>query len=192
MSSLKNVLHGTTAADSEDATATAELLNSALVALYPEAKAPSSVYFRLFRRIDECGRGLIEYNDFVDMVRIALSISTRTVNDRELRAFWVVADPSRTGTCSLGSFVNLMKRGSRGFNGAQEKLRRRQRPSWDGTSLAGSSAWQERESTLAERAAVHDAERQGKWASWQAECAEINKASRTPVRRRRARRRPLE
>ena len=83
------------------------LLNEAHQKLVPPWQTPS--WFKLFRKVDSDGSGLISYDEFVEMVRTDLNLSARSLPEMHIRMAWLALDTDGSGYLSSGEFGAFMR-----------------------------------------------------------------------------------
>jgi hypothetical protein len=83
------------------------LLNAAHRNLVPHWETPS--WFKLFRKVDNDGSGLISYDEFVEMVRNDLKLSARALPEKNILQAWLALDTDGSGYLSSGEFGAFMR-----------------------------------------------------------------------------------
>lgn len=83
------------------------LLNAAHKKSVPSWETPS--WFKLFRKVDSDGSGLISYDEFVEMVRTDLKLSARALPEAQLQMLWRALDTDGSGYLSSGEFGAFMR-----------------------------------------------------------------------------------
>ena len=86
------------------------VLNVAQRSVVPGWQTPS--WFKLFRHVDADGSGLIAYDEFVDMVRNDLKMSTSSLPESSIKALWLALDTDCSGYLSSGEFGAFMRLGA--------------------------------------------------------------------------------
>ena len=76
------------------------LMNVAQRAIVPPWESPS--WFKMFRKVDGDGSGLISYDEFVEMVRGDLQLSAKVMPQARLQALWLALDTDGSGYLSSG------------------------------------------------------------------------------------------
>ena len=110
-------------------------LNVAMCQIWPESRSQSS-YFKLFRLADRNNSGLIEYYEFLKIVREVLRIPERKMSEAQVRSLWRWADMDGNGQIGAGEFLRLIRRGWKAFLKEQERLSKDttnllRRPNWN-------------------------------------------------------------
>ena len=101
---------GVRPADAAEMAELSAILRDAHRATSPPWESPS--WFKLFRRVDVNGSGLISFDEFAKMVRSLLKLPTSLLSESRLEALWLALDADGSGLISSGEFGKLMRIGA--------------------------------------------------------------------------------
>ena len=74
-------------------------------------------WFRLFKRFDHDGSGMLDYGEIKKVVRKGLKLTWAEVPERDLRTLWTLLDRDGSGFVTAGEFSGFMR------NASAKKLR---------------------------------------------------------------------
>jgi len=98
---------GVRPADAAEMAELSAILRDAHRATSPPWESPS--WFKLFRRVDVNGSGLISFDEFAKMVRSLLKLPTSLLSESRLEALWLALDADGSGLISSGEFGAFFK-----------------------------------------------------------------------------------
>jgi len=88
----------------------AVLLNQRMIEIFLDPQARS--WYKLFVHMDDDCSGKVSLEEFEDMIRNELKISTARLSTDQLRAVWRSLDEDESGQITTGEFGNFMRLGS--------------------------------------------------------------------------------
>jgi hypothetical protein len=94
-------------ASEEEVRELAEMLHAAQRTLAGPSETPG--WFKLFRRVDSDGSGLIDSDEFSEMVRGLLKLSRAALPESRLKAVWLALDSDCSGHISSGEFGAFLR-----------------------------------------------------------------------------------
>ena len=104
---LRDKLVGVRPADEDALRRFSEACNMRLCELHEPSKR---MWIRLFRRVDRDGSGLIDYAEFVSLVRAELTLGD-DFDDLDVKRMWVALDTDDSGRLSQEEFSKFMRLG---------------------------------------------------------------------------------
>ena len=104
----KVTLQKLTPLDDDEAEKLTSKLNKNLVSLFLEQKTQSTLYFALFRSMDSRRRGVVTFEEFLDMVRIGLRVSKDFAKDSAIGGLWKRVDKKSSGAMPVAGFIKCV------------------------------------------------------------------------------------